>query len=217
MMKLVSIFGMASLIVAVPSDLSAAASSGSRQQLHKWMGCVASKYGDTARAVTLGDGDALEELLVSGQMFDQACIPGGNVRYNGVAFLDPIAEFVLRRDFKKTDRIDFAASEAIVSRQISVELDRAKADNQSQTLDTLRRQQMGLCILQRDEVAATNLLVTRVDSKAEAQAASAMAPTIEQCLPKEYSAALTNDEIRGAIATIRYRLLHIARTGGENA
>ena len=200
------------LLIATFSSSAAMAEDvpfADRGQLRAWGECLAKanikpmrdflKSGDTGKWVKGWAGDSRSML---------ECLPDGrSLRMNGISIANPIAEYLLRRDFgldrelvwtDQAEELERGAASALVSGMHHHGLDATQ---------TAEYNYLGICLLKVDATRSLALLKSKIDTSGERAVLSELSGSIASCRANEPANSFSPDEIRGAIATMAYRML----------
>ena len=180
--------------------------TGTRQQQRQWAQCITKADRGTARRIVLGEPEAMTKAFRKGFFFQQKCtVAGRNITFQGLSFLGPMAEFLLR-DLSNRGEVKWDSTAEQMEVDAVSKVAQLKGDFNSANSVRAQRSYLGLCLLKRDPAAASALLRSEIESEAERQSIETLSPNIKTCTLQGFPATMTLDDLRGSIAIAIYRL-----------
>jgi hypothetical protein len=207
-LSLIAVLGLASAgQTANAEDVEKA----NREQLHQWAGCIAKKSRRLAGDIVLERSGAMVKAVNGGFFFQPDCSQKGkNVSFSGMSFFGPMAEFVLRSNTLPKAKRDPWQALSELELTASDLLKKLGNEASGQQYQMAYLGYLGVCLNKRNTEAASHLLDAKVGSSEETRAVEALNSDIRECRWPGYTYDASYDELRGAVATARFRLAHLA-------
>lgn len=199
-----------------PAEISGARNEDdrARQTLYAYAECVfrISRKGVEKYLATFpGSGEARKVAL---RLSTPDCLGDGELRFNDSLFRGGIYDLLYKADFREAGPLNFTDTPPV---DYSIGNDRA---SNSTSLHDVFIREVADCTVRSGPVEARALIMTKVTTKAESKAFSAVVPHMSGCLNQNVTFKFSKAILRGVVSEALYRLSaasKVAVKGGSDA
>lgn len=199
-----------------PAEISGARNDEdrARQTMYAYAECVfrLSRKGVEKYLGTFPGSDAGRKIIT--RLATSDCLGSGELRFNDLLFRGGIYDLLYKTDFREAGPLSFADTPPV---DYSTGEDRA---SNSTSLHDVAFREIADCTVRSGPAEARALVMTKVTTKAENKAFSAVVPHMSGCLNQNVTFKFSRAIFRGVISEALYRLSaasKVAVKGGSDA
>jgi len=199
-----------------PADISGARNEDDRvrQTMYSYAECVftVSRKGVEKYLSTFPGSD--EGRKIAQRLSTSECLSSGELRFKDSLFRGGIYDLLYKADFRDDGPLNFADTPKV---DYSIGDDRA---SNSTSLHDVFIREVADCTVRSGPAEARALIMTKVTTKAENKAFSAVVPHMSGCLNKSVTFKFSKAILRGVVSEALYRLSSaskVAVKGGSDA